>query len=409
MNLDRARTAIAAAELDGLLILSPRHFLYATGYRPWFLTMYAEAGYGAAVIPGEASLAPGAVVTDVEEGPFRATAPDFATVVTFPAWVAYADVAPAVGDDALAWLATNRDGQPTERAGQIDRDAVMQRVVDLLRELKLDTGRLGVELRSLPVWADRWLRQALPKAELVETQPLLEELRAIKSDREIELLRRGTRLAEAAIGQVTSSLVAGITAGEVARRYRQAVMDQADGGDVTGARITLRVGPDVLSSRAAGAHLLASGDVVFLDCGVEVGGYWADVGRTAVFGPATRAQRGIYGRLRAGFQAATALLAPGRPVADIFITGLAAVRAGGLSVYTRGNLGHGVGLHPAPELPIISRDETRLLTPGHVLSVEFPYYIGGIGAFTVEDTFVIGEHGNENLNRLPTELIEISG
>jgi enamine deaminase RidA (YjgF/YER057c/UK114 family) len=77
----------------------------------------------------------------------------------------------------------------------------------------------------------------------------------------------------------------------------------------------------------------------------------------------------MYGRLHEGVQTATALLASGRPIADVFTIGFAAVRAGGLGTHAPGNLGHGVGLRPLVELLIVSREETRRLTPGHVLAM----------------------------------------
>jgi Xaa-Pro aminopeptidase len=119
------------------------------------------------------------------------------------------------------------------------------------------------------------------------------------------------------------------------------------------------------------------------------------------------AQSKIYRTLRRAFDEATSRLEIGRPVSEVFVAGLNAARAAGLPTYTRGNLGHGVGLHPAPELPIVSREEPRLLTPGHVISVEVPYYVDGIGALTVEDTFAVTEGGVEVFNRLSRDLVEI--
>jgi len=407
MNLAAARMRMAEANLDALLLLSPRHVYYATGYRPWFLSMYAEAGYGAAVVPLDPALPPGALVSDVEEGPFRGTAPDFPRVVTYPAWTAYADVPPLTEGNGAAHLAAYQEDQPTTRAGTIDTHGAILRLAELIRELRLGRARIGIEAGFVSPAVRGWLEAMLPAATFHDATPLLEELRAIKSAAEVTLLRRGTLLAERAITEVARTVRVGTTANEIARTYRAAVMTYADGGDVTGARLTLRVGPDVLSPVAASSHAAQPGDAIFLDCGVEVSGYWADIGRAFVLGGATPVQRNIYAALRGGFDAATACIRPGVPVADLFTTGMAAVHAGGLTSYVRGNVGHGVGLHPAPELPIVSRKETRVLVPGHVFSVEFPYYINGIGAFTLEDTFAMTDDGYEVFNRLSHELIEL--
>jgi len=130
------------------------------------------------------------------------------------------------------------------------------------------------------------------------------------------------------------------------------------------------------------------------------------MGRTAVFAASpTPGQSHVYGALRAGADAVAPLLRPGTPVADIFRAGMAAVRASGLPDFVRGNVGHGIGLDPQPEWPIVSAEDTHRLEPGMVLSIEFPYYVHGLGAFQVEDTYQITEHGAERWTQLPRDLI----
>jgi Xaa-Pro aminopeptidase len=69
--------------------------------------------------------------------------------------------------------------------------------------------------------------------------------------------------------------------------------------------------------------------------------------------------------------------------------GLEAVHQNELPSYVRGNLGHGTGLHRVPVQPIVSCGETLSLDAGQILSLEFPYYIQGTGAFQLEETFYI--------------------
>jgi len=411
MDLGRARREMRAADLDALLVLSPRHFYYATGHSSWFLNLYGEPGYGAAVISANAEQAPGALISDVEEGPFRAAAPEFSNLAIYPVWVAYADVPPITTGDAHIHLAEYDADQPDERSGQVDVKEATDLLIDLLSQMGLLRARIGIELAFAAGPVLERLRAALPDCHFVDALPLLQNLRAVKSPQEVGLLRRGTQLAEAAIRDAMHAVKPGMAAGEIARRYRAAVFEQAaqvDGpGEVTSARITLRVGPHVLQPEAAGAYRVQSGDMIFMDCGVAVSDYWADMGRCFVLGNATPVQRQIYAALRAGFDAATERLYVGNAPASVFDAGLAAVHHTGMVSYVRGNSGHGVGLHRAPELPILSRDETRTLAPGHVISVEFPYYIQGIGAFQIEDTFHLTDEGRAVFNQLSRELVAV--
>lgn len=406
LNLQTARHDLKKANLDGLLILSPLHFYYATGHSSWFLNLYGEAGYGAAVIPTKADEPPGALLSDVEELNFRQTALEFPRVHTYPAWVAYADL-PEPGEDAdLTHFHLDQLRQEPTRAGLIDVEISVERLAQLLEECGLAKGRVGSELKFASPVLKR-LSQRLPGVEFVDALELLQTWRAYKTPQEAQWLRLGTELAEAAIKTVTDGLQPGITAGEIARRYRLAVFEHATSGSVINARITLRVGPQVLSPQAASSYVLQRGDAIFMDCGVDVAGYWADMGRAFVLGRASSLQRNVYTALRSGFEAATAQLQIGNMPAQVIEAGLKEVRAVGLPGYVRGNVGHGIGLHRAPEKPIMSSQETMVLGAGQVISVEFPLYAQGVGAFTLEDTFHLSEDGVKVWNQLPRELIEL--
>lgn len=409
MNLDATRAKLAELELDALLILSARHFYYATGHNSWFMNLYPEAGYGAAFIPTDPSGLPAALVSDVEEATFRHTAQEFPQVASYPVWIAYLDGPHAESDaDVFARLKTSSHGQPDIRAGQIDREHTIALIIELIESSGIVSGRIGIEEAIVSSQMRQQLTTALPKIEWVDAINLLEQLRAVKSPREVQLLRQGTQLAEAGIASVIDHVHPGVTAGEIAHQYRLGVFQAASGlGEVGSARITLRTGPYCLHPSSSSSYRLRKGDMVFLDCGVEVAGYWSDMGRCIVLGGASQVQRSIYDALRIGYSAAIEELQVGNAPAKVFNAGLSAVHVAGMTSYVRGNLGHGVGLARAPERPIISREEEMVLADGHVVSVEFPYYIGGIGAFQIEDTFHLTSNGIECFNRLSHALVEV--
>ena len=77
------------------------------------------------------------------------------------------------------------------------------------------------------------------------------------------------------------------------------------------------------------------------------------------------------------------------------------MRQAGFASYSRGHLGHSVGLaHNYEEPPFISADETRPLAPGMVVSVELPYYLLGVGSFQMERMVLIQADGIEVLDRV---------
>jgi Xaa-Pro dipeptidase len=414
--LDRRRTAalLGSLGLDGLLAASPEHVLYATGYRPWVIGLYRRAGYGGVVIPADPARPAGILVPDVEAELFRRVAGDAVpTVHTYSFWVAYADITRVTpADDPLGALRAASAGQPGTRAGQVDREATTAALARLVRDLGLgERTRLGLEgpFTGADVWG--WLRRELPTVELVDASAAFAELRMIKSAREIEHLRLATALTEVGIAAAVEDGVLGKRASDVVHRFQRAVLADprvdAEGLEVGTQRLSLRAGPHVLAPEAYSSHRIAPGDILFLDAGVELSGYRADMGRTAVCADPPPAAGRIYEALRRGQDAVRPLLRPGTPVAELFEAGLRAVRAAGLSDYVRGNVGHGIGLDPQPELPIVSRADRHTLAPDMVISIEFPYYIHGLGAFQIESTYHITATGAERWDHLPDELIRV--
>ncbi len=149
---------------------------------------------------------------------------------------------------------------------------------------------------------------------------------------------------------------------------------------------------------------MGPGQTVKLDMQVDVGGYHSDVGRTYALEP-TAEQRAAYDALRDALAAVVDAIGPGVPMRDVWAIGTERMRDAGFASYSRGHLGHSVGLaHNYEEPPFIAADEARRLAPGMVVSVELPYYLLGVGGFQMERMVLIGAAGAEVLDRLAFEL-----
>lgn len=416
LDRTRAGAAMTAARLDALVAQSPELVYYATGYRPWVPNLYRRAGYGGAVLPADPTSPAGAAVADVEVTHFRrAVGRQVPLVRQFPFWAAFCEVNPTwAARDPSAALDDSSRGKASQLPGQVDRHAATIELIALLHEMGLDRPgtRIGLEWAFTGEDVLGWLRNDLPGVVWQDGTTIFAELRMIKAPQEIAALRAATALAEAGIREAITDLRAGMTAREIVHRYQRAVLcdpavDGPDGGlDVGAQRLSLRAGPNVLSAEAYGPHRLEQGDVLFLDAGVEVSGYRSDMGRTAIFAaPPTDAQRRVYEALLHGQETIRPLLQPGAPTAELFWAGQRAVWDRGLRAYVRGNLGHGIGLDPQPELPIISSEDPYALAPGMVVSVELPYYVHGLGAFQIEDTYLITASGAERWTLLPDTLL----
>src|SRR5918994_6373531 len=146
------------------------------------------------------------------------------------------------------------------------------------------------------------------------------------------------------------------------------------------------------------------GEVLFVDGGVVIDGYWADYCRMYTAVAATPSQRDDYARAASALDAALAL--------DAVPTASSLGRAIGSALDLPpgrvgfGRFGHGIGLY-MPEPPSLHPDDPTPLDDGVVLCVE-PAYVGATGNYVIEEEHVVS---NGRLSRIspeaPRSLIEV--
>jgi Xaa-Pro aminopeptidase len=146
------------------------------------------------------------------------------------------------------------------------------------------------------------------------------------------------------------------------------------------------------------------GEVLFVDGGVVVDGYWADFCRMYTAGAPTLSQRDDYARAARALDAALALDAvPSASRLGRAIGSALDLPPGGVGF---GRFGHGIGLY-MPEPPSLHPDDPTPLDEGVVLCVE-PAYLSATGNYVIEEEHVVS---NGRLSRIspeaPRRLVEI--
>lgn len=292
----------------------------------------------------------------------------------------------------------------------IEVDPSFERVTaaqDLVADLPglLPDGRLrvGFEAEHVSVARHERIRELLPeRVELVAVRGIVEQLRRIKDEQEIELIARATKISEDAFEALLAHGLKGRTERELALFLEHDMR-------VRGAQ-----GPSFPSIIAGGAHAalphakprdvaIEAGQLVVIDWGVIYGGYCSDCTRTVAVGEVGPAQRDAYELvLSAQLEGLDAVHAGGdgkaidRIVRDI-IDG-----AGHKEHYGHG-LGHGVGLE-IHEPPTLSVRSTDTLAVGNTVTVEPGVYVPGEFGIRIEDLTVIGADGVRVITSLPKAL-----
>jgi Xaa-Pro aminopeptidase len=389
---ERITQAIERAGLDALVAMTSENAEYLSGRPSTIATLWPLPGLVVVATNrnGDTAVAAG----DQEIDSYAQAGARF----SHPLWIEHLDL--RGGGSSLAdSVAAARPAGALDRPAQYDISQWLDAAASAIRAVSGAQGRIGLELVSLPAWLADGLRQRIPGAEFVEATVVFDDLRAIKDEGEREHLRLAAYLTDIGITGARDALQPGMRAIEVSAAYHTTIW-QAVSGD---ARFTGMRQAEGLVSVGDGQRPVevGPGQTVKLDMQVDVGGYHSDIGRTYCLQP-TAEQQEIYDALSRALEAAIAAAVPGVPINTIWQAGTDAMRKAGFGNYSRGHLGHSVGLaHHYEEAPFISATEARPLAPGMVISIELPYYLLGIGSYQMERMAIVGETAVEVVDTLP--------
>lgn len=263
--------------------------------------------------------------------------------------------------------------------------------------------RIGFEAEHTSVARLEDLKANLPEAEWTPTRRVVEEMRAVKDEAEVGLLRRALEIAENAYQAALPQIREGMTESELAHLLedemwqRGAEKESFESLVLFGERASLPHGKP--SDRR-----LQKGDAILTDFGCVKDGYCSDITRMAVLGQPNDELRTMCELVRQANRRATDAIQAGATGVDADRAAREVIDQGGRGDQFIHGLGHGVGLevHEAPRLSYLSEDA---LQSGHVVTIEPGVYVPGFAGVRLENMGVVREGGCEILNQTPAEVV----
>jgi Xaa-Pro aminopeptidase len=262
------------------------------------------------------------------------------------------------------------------------------------------TGRVSFEADALPFSQVEALRAG--KLDLQPASGVVEGLRAVKDEGEIEAIRRATRAADRAFEALTAETWIGRTERELAWRLRQLL--HAHGVDHLSFDTAVLTGPNGSKPHAEpGDRLVETGALVTVDWGSRLDGYCSDCTRTVTTGALPKELRRAYDVCLEAQLAAVEQIRPGMTGVEADAIAREIIAGAGFGEAFGHGLGHGVGMaiHEAPRLSTESED---VLVAGNVITIEPGIYLEGVGGVRIEDLTVLREDGVEVLTTFPKDL-----
>lgn len=266
--------------------------------------------------------------------------------------------------------------------------------------------RIGVELSV----CSAGLAEHLTRAGrcLVDLDPALTRLRAIKDKTEIAVIREAARVTAIGVAASLDACRAGRTEIEVDGAGTSAVMAEVARLGVATTIEQLIMTPSgrersILPHALSTTRHLRPKDVFIHTRQVGLNGYRAELERTAFVGRPDDAQLRAFDVIRSAQQAAMGAVRAGIRCRDIDSAARNVIDRAGLGGFAIHRTGHGIGL-AAHEPPYLRYDNGALLEEGMVITIEPGVYIPGVGGFRHSDTVVVRSKGHERLTKHPSDL-----
>ena len=301
--------------------------------------------------------------------------------------------------EGAAVLAT--DFRYVEQAGQQAAGFRVERIggkFDWLPKLasKLKASRLGLEAQDVSVATHSELKKAISEAEgesgltLIETQDIVDKLRATKYQEELELVARATEIADEAFQEVAPAIEPGVAERDVAWQLEKAMRER--GAEALSFDIIVGAGPNgALPHHLAGEQVIREGDAVVIDMGARYSGYCSDLTRTIVVGEPDETFRRVYETVLRAQIVAEESVRSGMTGAEVDELARGIIKEAGHGDNFGHSLGHGVGL-AVHEFPRVGPNSTDVLEDGMALTIEPGIYLSGWGGVRIED-IVVMENG----------------
>ncbi|APU14493.1 Xaa-Pro aminopeptidase [Actinoalloteichus sp. GBA129-24] len=267
--------------------------------------------------------------------------------------------------------------------------------------------RTGFESHKVTVDALDVLAGAAEGVDLVRSPGLVEELRLVKDDEEVEALRMACAAADRALAELLAAdgLRAGRAEVDVARDLEARMRDNGAAGPSFETIVASGANSAVPHHRPT-EKALRTGDLIKIDFGALVDGYHSDMTRTMVLGQPADWQQELYELVRLSQAAGRAALSVGVEVRDVDAAARKVIEAAGRGEDFLHGLGHGVGLE-VHEAPSLSKAGDGRLIAGMAVTVEPGVYLSGRGGVRIEDTLVVRDGEPELLTLTTKELVVV--
>lgn len=272
--------------------------------------------------------------------------------------------------------------------------------------LRRKVTRLGFESRHTTHESFVRLKEdCSSQARIVPCIGWVEELREIKSEGEVEKIRRSLRAVLSAFDETLPLIKPGVREIELSAELEYRMKHQ--GAQKVSFDLIVASGPrSALPHGVASDKAVRKNEFLVFDLGAILDGYSSDFTRTVYVGRPTAKAREIYDIVRKSQENAIAGVRAGVAASQIDHLARQTIQRRGYGKFFVHSTGHGIGIE-VHEAPAVSARSGATLHTGQVLAIEPGIYLPRYGGVRIKDLVVVGDRGCENLTATRKDLMAL--
>ena len=288
-----------------------------------------------------------------------------------------------------------------------------RQLVEMLDEFGCRGKKLGIEFDAYGLRASVWRqleKEISGFCELSDASDIVTSRRVVKSDSEIEYVKRAAELADDALDAAIPLIQPGAWEGDILGAMQQAIF--AGGGDYPGNEFIIGAGNDALLCRYfSGRKHLADQDQLTLEWAGAYRHYHAAMMRTIIIGEADTEHLRMHEIAVETLLACEETLRPGVAVGEVFDTHARIADARGLKDHRLNACGYSLGTTFTPtwmDWPMLYHGNSLIAEPNMIFFMHMIFVNSeNQHAMTLGHTVRVCEDGCERLSRSSLELVVV--
>lgn len=284
-----------------------------------------------------------------------------------------------------------------------DRFEVLLGGVEEIKGIVDDLGikALGVE-ENVSYGEYRSLKELFKGIEFVAVDEAFSKIRAIKTEREISLIKTAQSVTETAFNEILPFIKEGVTEIEIAARLEYIMLKK---GCELAFDSIVAFGENGSKPHAhRSERKLRRGEFVTMDFGAKYKGYCSDMTRTVALGAVDERKARAYNAVLEANKLAEKAIKIGEKCCDIDAVARNYLAKFSLDKFFSHSLGHSVGVD-IHEMPAFSPRCDEVLKEGMIITVEPGVYLEGDFGLRIEDMALVTKNGAEILTHADKNLI----